>query len=232
MTKERILVVEDDKHISRLVRYNLGKAGFDTIAAGDGQEALEALDRHGVDLVILDIMLPKIDGLEVLKRLKQLDKLKNIPVLMLTAKAEEVDRVVGLELGADDYVTKPFSPRELVLRVKAVLKRGKSAEATPKEIIEKGDLFVDIARHRVSVKNKEVELTNKEFQLLLTLIQRQGRIQSRDRLLEDIWDIHSDVYTRTVDTHIKRLREKLGRMGVCIETVRGMGYRFREEDED
>jgi len=163
--------------------------------------------------------------------IKQDPKLKNIPIIMLTAKGEEVDRVVGLELGADDYVVKPFSPRELVLRIKAILKRGKMEEP-PKDIIERGRLIIDVPKHRVMVNNKEIELTPIEFKLLITLIERNGRVQSRDQLLSDVWDIHADVFTRTVDTHIKRLREKLGKVGGQIETVRGLGYRFKEEDED
>jgi two-component system phosphate regulon response regulator PhoB len=150
---------------------------------------------------------------------------------MLTAKGEEVDRIVGLELGADDYVVKPFSPRELILRIKAILRRGKP-EASAKDIIKIGTLVIDIPKHKVTVNNKEVELTPIEFKLLVTLIERHGRIQSRDQLLSDVWDMHSDVFTRTVDTHVKRLREKLGKMGYIIETVRGLGYRCKEEDED
>jgi two-component system phosphate regulon response regulator PhoB len=149
---------------------------------------------------------------------------------MLTAKGEEVDRVVGLELGADDYVVKPFSPRELLLRVKAILKRGKTEES-PRNIIRREGLIIDISKHRVTVNNKEVELTPIEFKLLVTLIERTGRIQSRDKLLSDVWDMHSDVFTRTVDTHIKRLREKLGKMGHIIETERGLGYRCKEDED-
>ena len=231
MPKEKILIIEDDKHISKLVKYNTEKAGYDPTVVGDGEEALDVLSKQGVDLIILDIMLPKMDGFEVCRLIKQNPKLKNIPVIMLTAKGEEVDRIVGLELGADDYVVKPFSPRELVLRIKAILKRGK-IEASPKDIIERGSLVIDVPKHRVTVNNKEVELTPIEFKLLVTLIERNGRIQSRDQLLSDVWDMHADVFTRTVDTHIKRLREKLGKIGDQIETVRGLGYRFQEEDED
>jgi len=196
-----------------------------------GEDALEVLDREQFNIIILDIMLPKMDGFEACRLIKQDPKLKNIPIIMLTAKGEEVDRVVGLELGADDYVVKPFSPRELVLRIKAILKRGKMEEP-PKDIIERGRLIIDVPKHRVMVNNKEIELTPIEFKLLITLIERNGRVQSRDQLLSDVWDIHADVFTRTVDTHIKRLREKLGKVGGQIETVRGLGYRFKEEDED
>jgi len=230
MLKEKILVIEDDKHISKLVKYNLEKAGYDSTVVEDGEEALDVLGKQGADLIILDIMLPKMDGFEVCRAIKQNNKLKNIPVIMLTAKGEEVDRIVGLELGADDYVVKPFSPRELMLRVKAILRRGK-AEESPKDIIKIGTLVIDIPKHRVTVNNKEVELTPIEFKLLVTLIERNGRIQSRDQLLSDVWDMHSDVFTRTVDTHIKRLREKLGKMGDIIETVRGLGYRCKEDED-
>jgi DNA-binding response OmpR family regulator len=230
MSKEQILIIEDDKHISKLVKYNAEKAGYDCTVAEDGEEALDILNKQGADLAILDIMLPKMDGFEVCRAIKQSAKLKHIPVIMLTAKGAEVDRVVGLELGADDYVVKPFSPRELMLRVKAILRRGKTEES-PKDIIRRGGLVIDIPKHRVTVNNKEVELTPIEFKLLVTLIERTGRIQSRDKLLSDVWDMHSDVFTRTVDTHIKRLREKLGKMGGIIETERGLGYRCKEDED-
>ena len=231
MTNQTILVVEDDKHISRLVKYNAEKAGYVCILAEDGEEALNVLTRQGADLIILDLMLPKMDGFEVCRAIKQNSKLKNIPIMMLTAKGEEVDRIVGLELGADDYVVKPFSPRELMLRIKAILRRGK-AEDSLKDVIKRGSLVIDIPRHRATLNGKEIELTPIEFKLLVTLIERSDRIQSRDQLLADVWDMHSDVFTRTVDTHIKRLREKLGKMGDQIETVRGSGYKFKEEDEE
>jgi len=185
MAKERILIIEDDKHISKLVNYNLEKAGYDSTVVEDGEEALDILSKQGVDLIILDIMLPKMDGFEVCRIIKQESKFKNIPIIMLTAKGEEVDRIVGLELGADDYVVKPFSPRELVLRVKAILKRGK-IEESPKDIIQRGNLIINVPKHRVTVNNKEIELTPIEFKLLVTLIERKGRIQSRDQLLSDV----------------------------------------------
>ena len=174
-------------------------------------------------------MLTKMDGREVCKLRKQREKLVSIPIVMLTAKGEEIDRIVGFELGADDYVVKPFSPRELVLRIKAILKRNKKNRAE-KELLVADKLKVDISRYRASVNNNEVELTAMEFKLLVTLMQRKGIVQSREKLLEDIWDIASDVTTRTVDTHIKRLRQKLGKMGCLIETVRSIGYRFSEKD--
>lgn len=229
MSKERILIVEDDKHISKLVKYNLEKAGFECTVATTGEKALEILDKEPVDLIILDIMLPKMDGFQACKQIKQDKKFSHIPIIMLTAKGEEVDRVVGFELGADDYVVKPFSPRELVLRLKAILKRGKSKEVT-KDILIHEKLKVDIPRHKVFIDKKEKELTQMEFKLLTTLMQRKGKVQTRDRLLDDVWDIAAEVTTRTIDTHIKRLRQKLGKMGKLIETVRGIGYRFSEKD--
>lgn len=229
--RESILIVEDDKNISKLVKFNLEKEGYDAFAVPNGEEALEHLKRFSVDLVILDIMLPKMDGFEVCRTLKQDPKLKNIPVIMVTAKGEEVDRVVGLELGADDYIVKPFSPRELVLRVKAILRRGKS-EGTKKNILSVDRLVINIEKHEVTVDKKKLDLTPMEFKLLVTLVERQGRVQSRERLLTDVWDIAADVDTRTIDTHIKRLREKLGKAGDLLETVRGLGYKCKEEDED
>jgi DNA-binding response OmpR family regulator len=227
MSKQKILVVEDDKNISKLIAYNLEKAGYECALALTGEEALEVLKKQNVHCVILDIMLPGMDGLEVCRALKQDNKLKNIPLIMLTAKGEEVDRIVGLELGADDYMVKPFSPRELVLRIKVILRRG-SIEETRKEVIKAGGLIVDTAKHKVIVNQKEVELTPMEFKLLLALVERRGRVQTRERLLSDVWDIHAEIDTRTIDTHVKRLREKIGKLGNLIETVRGLGYRYKE----
>ena len=229
MSKETILIVEDDKNISKLIKYNLEKEGFRCLVSFDGEDAMQTLDKIPTDLIILDIMLPGIDGLEVCRRVKQDKKLSNIPIIMLTAKGEEVDKVVGFELGADDYVVKPFSPRELILRIKAILKRLKPAEIE-KNLLKADKLTVDLSRHKVTIDKKEVELTNMEFKLLVTLMQRMGRVQSREKLLDDVWDIASDVTTRTVDTHIKRLREKLGKAGDLIETIRGVGYRFSEKE--
>ncbi|MCK5534419.1 response regulator transcription factor [bacterium] len=227
MSKEKILVIEDDKHLSKLIKYNMEKAGFDCVATPTGEIALKTLDRQPVDLIILDIMLPKMDGLQVCKQIKQDKKLAAIPIIMLTAKGEEIDRIVGFELGADDYIVKPFSVRELILRIKAILKRNKK-EKTLQNILTAGKLTIDIPRHKVMVNKKEIELTLIEFKLLVTLIERKGRVQSRDRLLDDVWDISSEVTTRTVDTHVKRLRQKLGPAGNLIETVRGIGYRFAD----
>lgn len=228
MGQGKILIVEDDKHISKLVKYNLEKAGFDCIIAITGEDALDILDKEAIDLIVLDIMLPRMDGFEVCRIIKQDKKFLHIPIIMLTAKGEEIDKVVGFELGADDYVVKPFSPRELVLRVKAILKRSMQKDV-PKEILSAGRLKVDLARYKVFIDNKEIKLTQMEFKLLTTLMGRKGKVQSRDRLLDDVWNISADVTTRTIDTHIKRLRQKLGKMGKLIETVRGIGYRFSEE---
>lgn len=227
MKNGRILIVEDDRNISKLIKYNLEKAGFDCSVSFTGEEALEALQKEIFSLVMLDIMLPEMNGFEVCKYIKQEKRLSQIPVLMLTAKGEEVDRIVGLELGADDYVVKPFSPRELVLRVKAILKR-EILEEPASDVLSIDKVVIDIARHKVNVDKKEIELTLLEFKLLLILAQRRGRVQSRERLLSDVWDMASDVTTRTIDTHIKRLRQKLGKSGRLIETVRGIGYRLSE----
>ena len=229
MSNQKILVIEDDVSISKLIRYNLEKSGFMVETTITGEEALVILDREEIHLVILDIMLPKMDGLETCKRIKQDKSLANIPVLILTAKGEEIDRIVGFELGADDYMVKPFSPRELVLRVKAILKRFKPVPVN-KEIFEADNLYVDISRHKVKVDGQTIKLTSMEFNLLVTLLKRRGRVQSRDQLLNDVWNLDAEVTTRTIDTHVKRLRQKLGSAGNLIETVRGFGYLLKEED--
>ena len=181
-------------------------------------------------MVILDLMLPGMDGKEVCKALKSNPNTKSIPILMLTAKAEEVDRIVGFELGADDYVTKPFSPRELVLRVKAILRR-KEVPPSADKTIQIGDLVIDTARHRMTIKNIPIQLTSTEFKLLLELATNRGRVLTREILLDKVWGYTYEGYARTVDTHIRRLREKLGPAGTYIETIRGVGYRFQEEEE-
>lgn len=230
MATKNILIVEDDKNIARLIRYNLEKAGFECVSVITAEAAFEVLDRQAIDCVILDVMLPVMDGFEMLRQLKKDPALSNIPVIMLTAKAEEVDRVVGFELGADDYVVKPFSPRELILRLKSIFKRHKPQEAAG-GILKSASLTVDIDRHTVSVDNKNITLTNMEFKLLVMLMKRNGRVQSRQQLLEDVWEMSADVTTRTIDTHIKRLRKKLGKAGKAIETLRGVGYRFKEAEQ-
>ncbi len=230
MKYQKILIVEDDKNISNLVKYNLEKADLLCEDKFSGEDALKYLDTHEVDLIILDIMLPGINGLETCKKIKRKQHLSSIPIIMLTAKGEEIDRIVGFELGADDYVVKPFSPRELVLRVKAILNRKDSKKVGNEiEIYTVGAVKVDIPRCEVTVDDKEIHLTAMEFKLLVTLIQRKGRVQTRDQLLDDVWNLDADVTTRTVDTHIKRLRQKMGESGNIIETVRGYGYRLSEK---
>ncbi|HEU5072056.1 MAG TPA: response regulator transcription factor [Verrucomicrobiae bacterium] len=226
--KQKILVVDDEPEAVELVEFNLKGAGYEVATAGDGAEALNKARRIQPNLVILDVMMPEIDGMEVCKLLRRDPATSSIPIIMLTAKASEVDRVLGLELGADDYVVKPFSPRELVLRVKKLLERGKKAEVV-KEKIVCGDLTIDIPRHAVLWKGKEIDLTATEFKLLSTLAQRRGRVQSRDTLLRDVWGYESLIDTRTVDTHMRRLREKIGPAAKYLDTIRGVGYRFIEE---
>ncbi len=233
MIKKKILIVEDEKDIARLIQYNLDKVGYACEVAVSGEAGLAVLARHPVDLIILDVMLPGVDGLEVCRRIKQSPELQHIPVMMLTAKGEEVDRIVGLELGAEDYVVKPFSPRELALRVKAVLRRSKPvAEADTHGVSKAGELILDREKHQVTVAGKPVLLTAMEFKLLAILMERRGRVQDRERLLNDVWGIDADVYTRTIDTHVRRLRSKLGRCGDFIETVIGVGYRFRQDADE
>jgi len=228
LAKEKILAVDDDPDILKLLQYNLEKEGFSVITAANGQEALRLVRSQPPQAIILDLMLPEVDGLEVCRQIKRDESLSQVPILMLTAKGEEMDRVVGFELGADDYITKPFSPRELVLRVKAILKRSSPREE-PAKRISLGDLLIDLDRHQVWIGGQEVQLTFIEFGLLSALVGRRGRVQTRDRLLADVWNYEPDIDSRTVDTHIRRLRSKLGKWGEAIETVRGLGYRFREE---
>jgi DNA-binding response OmpR family regulator len=225
-----ILIVEDEKDIVDLIAYHLKQSGFSVLTAMDGASGLERARKEKPSLIILDLMLPEMDGKDVCRVLKSNPLTQSIPILMLTAKAEEVDRVIGLELGADDYVTKPFSPRELVLRVKAILRR-KEAPQEGEKVLKIGDLLIDIDRHRVSIKDKPIRLTSTEFKLLFELASRRGRVQTREHLLDKVWGYTYEGYARTVDTHIRRLREKLGSLGNHIETIRGLGYRFQEEKE-
>jgi two-component system phosphate regulon response regulator PhoB len=222
-----LLIVEDERDLARVVAWNLKQAGFDVVTAGDGETALRAVREEPFDLILLDLMLPDMPGTEVCRRLKQNPATAKIPVVMLTAKGEEVDRVVGFELGADDYVVKPFSVRELVLRVQAILKR--SAPLSEEERIRFGHLRIERAAHRAWVGDEEIPLTALEFKLLITLYERRGRVLSREVLLDDVWGVDADITQRNVDTHVKRLREKLGLAGDYVETVRGVGYRFRDE---
>ena len=226
-TGKTILIVEDERDVVDLLTLNLRKAGgFAVTTAVDGASGLQKARDDHPDFIILDLMLPKMPGLDVCRALKTDPVTRHIPIMMLTAKAEEIDRIVGLEFGADDYVTKPFSPREVVLRIRAILRRGAGKEK--EESLTAGPIRIDPARHEVFVNDKQVHLTSLEFKLLRTLLQRRGRVQARDRLLNEVWGYESVIDTRTVDTHIRRLREKLGKAANAIETVRGFGYRLRE----
>jgi len=224
---KKILIAEDEQDVLNLVATNLKAAGYQVLKAEDGESALEQARNALPALVILDLMLPGMSGLEVCRVLKAESTTRGIPILMLTAKAEEVDRIVGLELGADDYVTKPFSPRELVLRVRSILRRFHGVQETT-DVLRLGDIQVDRSRYEVVVKGKSIDFTATEFKLLTVLMERRGRVQSRDALLNDVWGYESLIDTRTVDTHIRRLREKLGKASDCIETIRGFGYRMVE----
>jgi two-component system phosphate regulon response regulator PhoB len=226
----RVLVIEDEQDLQKVLAYNLKRAGHEVLAALRGRDGLQLVRNRNPDFIILDLMLPDLPGTEICKTLKRDPKTKGVPILMLTAKGEEVDRVVGFELGADDYVVKPFSVRELLLRIEAILRRAQAEGAAPQSF-EFGVLRVDRDAHRVWVADQEVELTALEFKLLVTLYDRRNRVQDRTKLLDDVWGIEAAITTRTVDTHVKRLREKLGRAGSYIETVRGVGYRFTERPD-
>ena len=225
--KPKILVVDDEPEAVELVEFNLKQAGFDVVTAADGNEALKKAKAGAPALIVLDLMIPEVDGLEVCKQLRRDEATSAIPIIMLTAKAAEVDRVVGLELGADDYVTKPFSPRELNLRIKKLLERTRT-KAEEGESLKFGDLIIDVPRHLVTWRGKRLDLTATEFKLLVLLARRRGRVQTRDHLLRDVWEYDSLIDTRTVDTHMRRLREKLGPAAKYLDTVRGVGYRFAE----
>jgi two-component system phosphate regulon response regulator PhoB len=224
--RERILVVDDEPDIVALVVYHLAKDGFRVSSAANGPDALASARREHPALIVLDLMLPGLSGFEVLEQLRADDDTRDIAVLMLTARKEEPDRIKGLSLGADDYLTKPFSPQELVLRVRAILRRSAAAPSTG-DLLTVGVISIDRAAHRVMVRGEEVELTPTEFKLLLTLAERRGRVQGRAQLLETVWEAAPDIQTRTVDMHVLRLRTKLGAGGELLETVRGFGYRLR-----
>ncbi len=228
MSGQRILIVEDEPDIAEVLAYNLGKDGFAVELADRGDEALAQIRRDPPDLILLDLMLPGLDGLELTRALKRNAATAGIPLIMLTARGEEVDRIVGFELGADDYITKPFSPREVVLRAKAVLRRAPLAEEKDSGTgrLEIGSLILDPEAHRCAVDGEEISLTATEFRLLHVLIERAGRVQTRGRLLSDVWGYVDDIDSRTVDTHIRRLRRKLGPEAERIETVIGVGYRL------
>ena len=227
MTKEKILVIDDEKDIIELVRYNLEKEGFKVISAKNGEKALQLAFKEAPEMIILDLMLPGIDGLEVCRALKRNDQTSSIPIIMLTAKGGETDIVVGLELGADDYITKPFSPRVLLARVKAVLRR-MEAKKEESKVIKINQLTIDLTRHRATLKGKPLALTSTEFNLLTLLARNRGLVFTRDQLLDKAWKEGSFVVDRTVDVHIRRLRQKLGQASHLIETIRGVGYRFKD----
>ena len=228
MKKAKILVVDDERDIIELVSYNLEKEGFKVISATDGEKALELVSSDKPEVIILDLMLPGIDGLDVCRELKKNDQTSSIPVIMLTAKGEESDIVIGLELGADDYITKPFSPRVLVARVKAVLRRIESKKEEDK-IVRIDQLCIDLLRHQVTLKDKTLALTSTEFNLLTLFVQNRGKVFTRDQILDRAWKEESFVVDRTVDVHVRRLRKKLGQASRFIETVRGVGYRFKDQ---
>jgi len=228
----QVLIIEDEPDIRKTIDYNLTKESFKVVQAGSIEEGEKALASNQIDVIILDLMLPDGSGLTLCRDIKSDDKTKHIPIIILTAKTEEVDRVVGFELGADDYVTKPFSVRELILRVKAILKRGPTSNNnSADDEYSFGELTLNFEAHQAYINGNEISLTALEFRLLKHLIDRKGRVQTRDQLLEDVWGYSSDVTTRTVDTHIKRLREKLGSVGNHIQTIRGVGYRFSRDPD-
>jgi DNA-binding response OmpR family regulator len=230
--KEKVLIVEDDKDIVKILEYNLNKDGFRALTCRNGEDAIDLVKKEKPEIVILDLMLPGMDGLEVCKVLKKDEKTTSIPIVMLTAKTQESDKIVGLELGADDYITKPFSPRELIARIKAVLRRVKEKDKLP-EVLNIGDLSIDFSKIQVRLKGKLIELTAKEFELLKTLIKAKGRVLSRDYLLDTIWgfDKAMEIQTRTVDVHVRTLRKKLKHLAQHIITVKNYGYRFEPHED-
>lgn len=227
----KILVVEDERDIAALISYHLTRDGFRVRTVESGSEALESMAAERPDLVLLDLMLPVLSGFDVLAEMRRQPELRDVPIIVLTARREEADRIRGLELGADDYLTKPFSPRELVLRVAAVLRRARApAVAGSARTLRGGGVVVDTSALSVTANGEPVDLTPTEYRLLISLLERRGRVQSRQQLLEAAWDVHARIETRTVDMHVQRLRTKLGAAGNYVETVRGFGYRFREEE--
>jgi len=226
---KNILVVDDEEHILELLRFNLEKAGYQVYMAENGHDTLKLLETHQMDLMVLDLMLPDVDGIEICKRIRASEKHAMLPIIMLTAKSEEIDRILGLELGADDYMTKPFSVKELVVRIKTVLRRSEHQVGEAAAVIEWGQLVMDLARHEVTIQHQPVDLTLKEFELLRFLLQNRGRVMSRNFLLDEIWGYDYFGETRTVDVHIRNIRKKLGdyNMEDMIETVRGVGYKVR-----
>lgn len=227
---DHILIIEDEPDLASLLAYNLEREGFSTTRASTGEEGLAAAGIRVPDLVLLDLMLPDQPGVEVCRALRRIERTASVPIIIVSAKGEEVDRVVGFEVGADDYVVKPFSPREVVLRVRALLKRARRGETRRSDatVLRAGEIELDTVQHRVTVGGSDCALTALEFRLLQTFMGMPGYVRSREQLLDEVWGIDIEVTHRTVDTHVKRLREKLGEAGETIETVRGVGYRFRD----
>ena len=223
---QKILIIEDEPDIRKTLEYNISREGYHVVSASSLLEAKSQIESDSFSLILLDLMLPDGSGLDLCRDIKSDKEKSSIPIIILTAKDDEVDKVVGFELGADDYVTKPFSVRELILRMKAVLKRGEKKSDNVEVQRQFGQLSIDTESHEVFVDNNEITLTALEFKLLCQLVDRRGRVQSRDQLLSDVWGYSAEVTTRTVDTHIKRLREKLGSMGKYVQTIRGVGYKF------
>ena len=232
MSKDKILLVEDEPDLLQTLAFNFENEGYEVAKALDGKEAIKFLeDDDSISLVILDLMLPDMSGLDICRRIRAADNLKDILVIMVTAKGEEVDRVVGFEVGADDYVVKPYSVRELLLRVGGMLKRSsKENQSNDKDLVEFEDLKIDNNKHKVYLSDEKLPLTSKEFKLLKHLLLKADKVQTRDNLLEKVWGYNNDVTTRTVDTHIKRLRSKIGKYGDKIETIRGEGYLFNKSE--
>jgi two-component system phosphate regulon response regulator PhoB len=227
----RILVVDDEPDITALVAYHLAKAGYRVSTAANGTDALRSAREERPDVVVLDLMLPGLSGYEVLQELRKREETRDVGVILLTARREEADRIRGLSLGADDYLTKPFSPHELALRVAALIRRLAAPAVSAGSTLSAGPISIDRSAHRVSLDGAELQLTSTEYKLLLTLIERRGRVQTRPQLLETVWEAQPDIQTRTVDMHVQRLRTKLGESGKMIETVRGFGYRFRSAEK-
>lgn len=227
MTATKVMVVEDHQDTRELLKYNLTSAGFEVATSEDGLSGIKLAASFKPDIIILDLMMPGLDGLDVCRRLKADANLTNVPVIMLTAKGEEIDKIVGLELGADDYVVKPFSPRELVLRIKAILRRSTQTVSETPPKWERDGISIDFEAHELTINGREVTLTATEFKLLTVLVTGAGKVQTREHLLDTVWDTHHEGYSRTVDTHVRRLRQKLEQFADRIETIRGVGYRFK-----
>lgn len=228
---KRVLVVDDEPDISALVAYHLAKAGYRVSTAATGSDALRAAREERPDVVVLDLMLPGVSGYDVLAELRRREETRDVGVILLTARREEPDRIRGLSLGADDYLTKPFSPQELLLRVSGLLRRLAAPAVSAGSLLAAGPITIDRSAHRVTLDGRELTLTATEYKLLVTLVERRGRVQTRPQLLETVWEAQPDIQTRTVDMHVQRLRSKLGEAGKLIETVRGFGYRFRAAEK-